>query len=87
MGGANVAWVQTPTPLASFLQNKFSDVNKTVRIARSPKALVSEGDKNFFDDKIIMADSSIFDVFTFPLVVGNPLAIRMRYYSNPIVLF
>jgi putative ABC transport system permease protein len=71
MGGANGAWVQTPTPLASFLQNKFSEINTTVRIARSPKALVSEGDKNFFEDKIIMADSSIFDVFTFPLVVGN----------------
>jgi len=57
MGGANGAWVQTPTPLAFFLQNKFSEVNTTVRIARSLKALVSEGDKNFFEDKIIMADS------------------------------
>lgn len=84
MGGANVAWVKTPTPLASFLQNKFSDVNKTVRIARSPKALVSEGDKNFLDDKIIMADSSIFDVFTFPLVVGNPNEVLQQ--PNSVVL-
>ena len=72
MGGANEAWIEVPTPLASFLQNKFSEVNKCVRIARCPKALVSEGDKNFFEDKIIMADSSIFNVFTFPLIVGNP---------------
>ena len=30
MEGANEAWVQTPTPLAFFLQNKFSEVNKIV---------------------------------------------------------
>ena len=71
IGGANGAWIQTPTPLASFLQNKFSEVNKTVRIARIPKGLLSAGDKNFFEEKIIMADSSIFDVFTFPLIIGN----------------
>jgi len=71
MGGANEAWIQTPAPLASFLQNKFSDVNKTVRIARIPKGLLSAGDKNFFEEKMIMADSSIFDVFTFPLIIGN----------------
>jgi putative ABC transport system permease protein len=71
MGGANEAWIQTPAPLASFLQNKFSDVNKTVRIARIPKGLLSAGDKNFFEKKMIMADSSIFDVFTFPLIIGN----------------
>jgi len=71
IGGANGAWIQTPTPLASFLQNKFSEVNKTVRIARIPKGLLSAGDKNFFEEKIIIADSSIFDVFTFPLIIGN----------------
>jgi len=79
MGGANGAWVQTPTPLAFFLQNKFSEVNTTVRIARSLKALVSEGDKNFFEDKIIMADSSILMYLLSRLL----LAIRMRYFGNP----
>src|SRR5450759_1795697 len=47
MGGANEAWVQNPTPLASFLQNKFPEIDKTVRIARIPKGLISAGDKNF----------------------------------------
>ena len=72
MGGANEAWVQTPAPLASFLQNKFPEVVKTVRIAAVPKCLLSAGDKNFFEEKIVIADSSIFDVFTFPLIIGNP---------------
>src|SRR5450759_365573 len=40
MGGENQAWVQTPTPLASFLQNKFPEVEKTVRIVRLGKGLI-----------------------------------------------
>ena len=72
MGGANEAWIQTPSPLASFLQNKFSEVEKTVRIARIPKGLISAGDKNFFEEKIVMADPSVFEVFTLPFVVGDP---------------
>jgi len=71
MGGSNEAWVQTPAPLAIFLQNKFSEITKTVRIARIPKGLMSAGDKNFFEEKIIIADPSIFDVFTFPLIAGD----------------
>jgi putative ABC transport system permease protein len=84
MGGANVAWVQTPTPLASFLQNKFPEIVKTVRIALSPKCLVSSGDKNFFEEKMIMADSSIFDVFTLPLKSGDQNKVLAQ--PNSIVL-
>ena len=70
--GVAGAWVQTPTPLASFLQNKFPEIDKTVRISRLPKGLVSSGDKNFYEERILIADSTIFEVFSFPLIIGNP---------------
>jgi putative ABC transport system permease protein len=69
--GAPSAWVQTPTPLASFLQNKFPEISKTVRIAHLEKALVSSGELKFSEDRIIMADSTIFDIFTLPLSRGD----------------
>jgi putative ABC transport system permease protein len=72
MGGVNGAWLQTPVPLASFLQNKFPDIAKTVRITGISKGLVSANDKTFFEEGIIMADPSVFDLFTFPLITGNP---------------
>jgi putative ABC transport system permease protein len=75
MGGSEGAWVQTPNPLGPFLQNKFPEIEKAVRITKLYKALVSTGDKNFYEDRIIMADSTIFDVFTLPLVVGNPAVV------------
>jgi putative ABC transport system permease protein len=34
MGGVEGAWVQTPNPLGPFLQNKFPEIEKTVRITR-----------------------------------------------------
>ena len=70
--GTNMSVVVKPAPLASFLQDKLPEIVETVRIAHIPKGLVSFGDKNFFEEEIIIADSSIFDVFTFPLIVGNP---------------
>jgi putative ABC transport system permease protein len=82
--GATETWVQTPTPLALFLQNKFPEIEKTVRITRISKSLVSSGEKNFFEDRIILADSSIFDVFTYPLIVGNPT--RVLAQPNSVVL-
>jgi putative ABC transport system permease protein len=72
MGGVESAWVQTPNPLGPFLQNKFPEIEESVRITRLYKGLVSAGDKIFFEDRIVLVDSTIFDVFTLPLIVGNP---------------
>jgi len=72
MGGKNQTWVQTPNPLGLFLQNKFPEIEKTVRVTRLYKGLVSSDDKNFYEDRIVLVDSSIFDVFTLQLIAGNP---------------
>jgi len=75
MGGVDGAWVQTPNPLGPFLQHKFPEIEKTVRITRLYKGLASSGDKNFYEDRIVLVDSTIFDVFTLPLIVGNPTTV------------
>ena len=84
MGDKNQAWVLTPNPLGPFLQNKFPEIEKTVRITRLYKGLVSSGDKNFFEDRIVLADSTIFDIFTLPLLVGNPETVLSQ--PNVVVL-
>jgi len=83
-GGVNSAYAQCPFHLASFLQNKFPEIDKTVRITQIPKGLVTSDDKNSFEEKIVMADSSIFDVFTFPLIIGNPKEVLAQ--PNSVVL-
>jgi len=82
--GMNESWVQTPTPLAPFLQNKFPKIANTVRIARIAKGLISSGENNIFEDRIIIADPSIFNVFTFPLIIGDSNQVLVQ--PNSVVL-
>lgn len=84
MGEKNQAWVQTPNPLGPFLLDKFPEIEKTVRVTRLNKGLVSYGDKNFNEDRIVLVDSAIFDVFTLPLIVGSPDGVLKQ--PNSIVL-
>jgi putative ABC transport system permease protein len=84
MGGKNQAWVQTANPLGPFLQNKFPEIEKTVRVTRLSKGFVSSGEKNFYEDRIVLVDSSIFDVFTLPLIAGSPDGVLKQ--PNGIVL-
>ncbi len=82
--GVNESWIMTPAPLAPFLQNKFPEITKTVRIAKSPKCLISSSDKSFFEKNLIIADSTIFDVFTFPLIAGDAKEVLSK--PNSVVL-
>jgi putative ABC transport system permease protein len=84
MTGKTQSWVNTPNPLGPFLQNKFPEIEKTVRITRLPKGLVSAGEKAFFEDRIVLADSSVFDIFTFPMKIGNPKTVLTQ--PNEVVL-
>jgi putative ABC transport system permease protein len=82
--GVTEAWVQTPAPLANFLQNKFPEIEKTVRIAVISKGLVSSDEKSFFEDRMIIADSTLFEVFTYPLIAGSPKQLLAQ--PNSVVL-
>lgn len=84
MGGKNQSWVQTPNPLGPFLQNKFPEIEKTVRVTRLNKGLISSDDRNFYEDRIVLVDSTIFEVFTLPLIAGSPD--RVLKQPNSIVL-
>ena len=60
-------------PIGSTLQRDYPEVLKAVRFyPHSRKLLVHYKDKNFLEDGIIYTEDSIFDVFTFPLISGDP---------------
>lgn len=60
----------TPAPLGPALTVAFPEVKNTVRFGEKG-SLVCVGDKCFFE-RIFFADPDVFDVFTFPMVQGNP---------------
>jgi putative ABC transport system permease protein len=60
----------TIAPLAIYLKKDFPEVEDAVRIS-SDGFLVRKGNVKFEEEKSIMADSTLFNVFDFPLIEGN----------------
>jgi putative ABC transport system permease protein len=56
-------------PAAAALQSELTEVEHTVRIF--PQELVLEVDDKKFKEKTIFVDQTFFDVFTFPLIIGD----------------
>lgn len=44
-----------------------------------PHTVIRSGDKAFKEDRVFMADSNIFKVFTYPLVAGDKNPLKMRF--------
>jgi putative ABC transport system permease protein len=62
----------TPAPLAPALKNEFPEIVEAGRITRTGNILVKADDKAFFEEEIAFADSSLFTIFTFPFLYGDP---------------
>ncbi len=62
----------TGAPLAPLLLENFAAITHAVRFTNFRSELVSHGEKHFVEKRFFFADESVFDVFTFPLLQGNP---------------
>src|ERR1043166_1672632 len=61
----------TGAPLAPVLVKDFPEIEKAVRF-EPYAALIGYNTEHFFTDKLLFADSTFFDVFGFPMLIGNP---------------
>jgi len=57
--------------IAREMKNAFPEVRNFTRFSRT-ESLVKYGDKTFKEKNILYAQSSFFDLFTFPLLTGKP---------------
>ncbi len=63
----------TPAPMAPALAEEYPEVLKAVRVEKPfGKTLVSYESKQFYEEGVYGADPSLFEVFDFPLLRGNP---------------
>jgi len=72
MGGTGVVTPISNVPSAPTLIQGYPEVLDAVRIRTVSKRAVQYEDKVFFENSILYADSSIFQVFTFPMIKGDP---------------
>lgn len=64
------------------LAKDYPEVERSVRFQKIPfKTLIRYEDKQYFEDNIFMADDTVFSIFTFPLVKGDPQDVLKSAFS------
>lgn len=61
-----------PTPLGGTLKREFPEVEEAVRLGLYQSCLVKSTQENIREQAILLADSTLFNVFTLPVLAGNP---------------
>jgi putative ABC transport system permease protein len=63
---------QTPLPLAEPLREDYPEISKVVRFNFRSHVVARRGEKAFIDWAGAYVDPEVFEVFTFPFLVGDP---------------
>ncbi|HEY2721055.1 MAG TPA: ABC transporter permease [Chitinophagaceae bacterium] len=71
---------KTSEPMAPGIKNNFAEVENFVRLAPA-NMVVRRGNVKFQEDHILFADSSLFSVFTLPMIKGNPKTALVAPFS------
>lgn len=70
-GGNENSYATTPPPLAAALKNDFPQVEQTARLRYAGGFKVKKDGQNIQENKVVYADSTIFSVFTLPMISGD----------------
>ena len=71
-GGNHFVLAVAPEPMGPTLKKDFPEIEQYVRFRNYGGLLVKKGDENVTEGKVIYADSTLFDVFTLPMIAGDP---------------
>ncbi len=62
----------SPTPMGQTLKQDFQEVEAFTRLGKAESMLVKKGADFVRENRVLFADSTLFDVFTLPVLEGNP---------------
>ena len=66
-------WAKTSAPIGHYLTGAFPEIEQVVRIRKNPGTdLLTYDNAPFYEERLFFADSSLFKVFDFKLIKGNP---------------
>ncbi len=72
LGGSTDHFAITAPPLAPALKEEFSGVKNYVRFHDTPNLSVRTQEADFIENNFFYTDSTVFDVFTYKFVSGQP---------------
>jgi putative ABC transport system permease protein len=70
-----------PAPMGAALVKDYPSIEKAVRIRSIGDLLVTAGNDKIMESGAVFADSTLFDVFTLPLLIGDPHTALVEPYS------
>ncbi|MCX2718463.1 ABC transporter permease [Lentiprolixibacter aurantiacus] len=71
-GGTELSMAVSADPMGETLKNDYPEVEQYVRLYSSSGAkLIKKGSEYIEENRVTHADSTLFDVFTFKIILGN----------------
>jgi putative ABC transport system permease protein len=72
--GKETNYPSTQVPMATELETKYTEVEGAIRFLGAGRELFENPDARlqFYEENFYFTDSTVFDVFTFPLIHGDP---------------
>jgi putative ABC transport system permease protein len=74
-------WVWGNAPIGPALKSDFPEIDKVVQFSGRSDILLTYGDKKYQEDGVFFMDSTVFDVFSWKLLKGNPKTALAAPYS------
>jgi putative ABC transport system permease protein len=71
-GGNENTYAASPSPLAQAFKSEFPEIEQVVRLQAAGKISVRKGSQYIQESRTVYADSSLFTVFTLPMIDGDP---------------
>ena len=79
-------FARVPENWINQLPDEFPDIEALIRFQEIGSPAIRIGDQLFRDRHIYLSDANVFDVFHFPLLHGNPAALRQACSAAPLAL-
>ena len=71
----------TPAPLAEILKSDYPQIDKVTRLRWENSPLFQCKENSFLEDKIFYVDPEFLEIFSFPLISGDPQTVLDKPYS------
>ena len=65
-------WAVAQIPLAEELRDNYPEVKNAVRFFGTGRTLYKNGEKQFYEEEFYLADSTVFEMFSYSFLHGDP---------------
>src|SRR5687768_6260564 len=65
-------WAVAQIPLADELSDNYPEVTNAVRFFGMGRTMYKNGDNQFYEEEFYRADSTVFDMFSYEIIHGDP---------------